>query len=554
MPHLQPRSHSAGAGLVLIAALVVGGVVSAVPEPNAGVRRAAASQQTAGTMAASRVPALPSRWIDVTHGVASGDVTAQSAVIWARASRGPAQMHVAYATDPAFAAPRFAETTPGAATVATDFTTTLRLDGLLPDTLYHYRVWFTDGSGQTGAPAGGHPAGSFRTAPPPGTRRPVSFTVGGDVGGQRYCRRPDAGYAIFARMEALAPSFFIANGDLIYADGACPAEGPTRGGADWTNIAGDFPSIADPAVDWTDQELVREVYDEHWRYNREDPHYQRFLQTTSMYAQWDDHEVIDNFGATWAFWNRDNRDRPGYRNLVRAGRDAFFAWNPIDRNPEEPNRIYRRFSWGADLDLFLLDGRSYRTRNDREGVPPGEEALLGAAQLRWLQQGLLISTATWKVVSSDVPLSIPTGSRAEVFGRDAFANGTGADSSARTGFERELTELLTFLDDTNVENVVFVVMDVHFAMTIRYETDPNGDGDLLVFHELVSGPNSAIALPPVDLDPTFNPTVLYREGELFNFQYVRLEPATDGTTHLVADVRGEDGLRRPGSLLDLAPR
>ena len=36
----------------------------------------------------------------LTHGIASGDVTDSSAVIWARAS-GPAQMHVEIATNPA---------------------------------------------------------------------------------------------------------------------------------------------------------------------------------------------------------------------------------------------------------------------------------------------------------------------------------------------------------------------------------------------------------------------------------------------------------------------
>ena len=37
----------------------------------------------------------------LTHGIASGDVTASSAVIWARAS-GKAQMHVEVAANPSF--------------------------------------------------------------------------------------------------------------------------------------------------------------------------------------------------------------------------------------------------------------------------------------------------------------------------------------------------------------------------------------------------------------------------------------------------------------------
>ena len=37
----------------------------------------------------------------------------------------------------------------------------------------------------------------------------------------------------------------------------------------------------------------------HWRYNRTDPAFQDFLRTTPMYVQWDDHEVINDFGAAW---------------------------------------------------------------------------------------------------------------------------------------------------------------------------------------------------------------------------------------------------------------
>ena len=87
-------------------------------------------------------------------------------------------------------------------------------------------------------------------------------------------------------MQALAPDFFIGNGDLIYADGDCPAVGP----AGWVNIPGDFPNITSPSVDWTDAAAVREVYLRHYRYNRADPFFQSFLRSTPLIAQWDDHE------------------------------------------------------------------------------------------------------------------------------------------------------------------------------------------------------------------------------------------------------------------------
>ena len=93
-----------------------------------------------GTRASSAPNALV-----LTHGVASGDVTASSAVVWARAS-GRAQMHVEVSADSDFAGVK--STRSAAATSAGDFTAQIVLRGLEPETRYWYRVWF--------AGAGGH--------------------------------------------------------------------------------------------------------------------------------------------------------------------------------------------------------------------------------------------------------------------------------------------------------------------------------------------------------------------------------------------------------------
>jgi alkaline phosphatase D len=99
-----------------------------------------------------------------------------------------------------------------------------------------------------------------------------------------------------------------------------------------------------------------------------------------------------------------------------------------------------------------------------------------------------------------------------------------------------------------------VATDVHFAQSIRYRIDPDGDGRPLLMHEFLSGPLSAIRLPVAELDPTLEPVALYNEGGLFNFGVVRIEPGPDGLMHLLADVRDESGAVRPGSHVDLAPQ
>ena len=473
-----------------------------------------------------------------THGLASGDVTATSAVLWTRTDTA-GEVRFEIDDDPGFDRPRRLT---AAIAAASDFTAQVKVEDLEPGTTYHVRVASVDGSKVE--------TGSFTTAPAATEIAPVSFIVGGDVGGQGYCRHTEDGYGIFRAMAELEPDFFIANGDMIYADNACPSVGP--GG--WPNVPGDFPAVDDPRVDWTDRDRVSEVIFAHWRYNRADRHQQDFLRRVPIYVQWDDHEVINDFGAAWDSYARQPA-RAGYPVLVGAGRDAFFAWNPIARHPEQPERIYRSFRWGRDVELFLLDARSYRGLNDVADRPHDPKPMLGGAQLDWLLSGLTRSDATWKIVSSDVPLSFLTGSEPDLYGRDAFADGdhpwerTGF--GARTGFEAELRVLLEGLDAADVRNVVFVVTDVHFAASLRYHLDLDGDGDLVLFHELLSGPlNAGPAPSPARLDPTFRPVTVYAEAGIFNFSYVRVERRGDVAV-LFADVRGADGEVRFGSRLEL---
>ena len=271
-----------------------------------------------------------------------------------------------------------------------------------------------------------------------------------------------------------------------------------------------------------------------------------------MYVQWDDHELVNDSGANWSYWRPG--PRRGYPSLVQVGRQAMFLYAPIEPHPEEPYRVYRSFRWGQDLELFLLDARSYRSRNDLADTPDAHKTLLGDAQLAWLKRGVAESAATWKVVSSNVPLSIPTGSRAAVFGRDGWANGTAPDFSSRTGFERELFDLLAHFDRAGVRNLVFVTTDVHFAAALAYAHDADGDGRPLRFHEFVSGPLSAFSAPAVGqdrLDPSLRPRLVYAEGELTNFGFIRVYEGADGVGRLGAEVRGEDGLLRPGSRVEL---
>ena len=286
-------------------------------------------------------------------------------------------------------------------------------------------------------------------------------------------------------MQSLSPDFFIFNGDQIYGDNTCSANGPSNV-TGWTNLEGNFPSVTDNKVNWSNQTQVQDIYNKHWEYNRADPHLQSLLRNTSMYSQADDHEVVNDYGGKWPYWTGATKNRTGFPNVVKAGIDAFFNFSPIDRNGTEPNRIYRSFHWGKDLDLFILDMHSYRSRDDVPDTLQNNKTLLGRDQLQWLEQSLLNSNATWKVISSDVPTTIPNCFNKQL-GCDNWAT-NGTSTTFEKTFTRERSDFLKFLDDHNIKNVVTVATDIHFPTNILVEDDPNHDGHKLIYYELVSGP------------------------------------------------------------------
>ncbi len=284
--------------------------------------------------AAERTPVAPR--------VASGDITVDRAIIWGQTDE-VAEMEVEYAVDSEFINARRVK---GAiVNESSDFAGHIELQDLAPATQYFYRVSFrADNELQTDVRMT-NTTGTFRTAPLPASPATVRFVFSGDLGGQGYCRHAVNGYRIFSAMLERPPDFFVENGDFIYADGTCPAQGP----AGWSNVPGTFAGISDGAVDWTDRTRVSAIYRDHWRYQLEDEHLSKFLRHVPLYPQWDDHEVINDAGWGWDYWNSDTQTRAGFENLVEAGRETFFQHLPIRRNSADRQQIYRLHQWGKTL-------------------------------------------------------------------------------------------------------------------------------------------------------------------------------------------------------------
>ena len=213
---------------------------------------------------------------------------------------------------------------------------------------------------------------------------------------------------------------------------------------------------------------------------------------------WDDHEVVNDFGPL-----NDTRSTPPYTpgvHLLPIGLEAFLDYTPIAVAPNTPKRLYRSLRWGKHLELFVLDTRQYRDANAAFDSPDRPKTMLGREQLTWLKESLAASDATWKVIVSSVPMSIPTGFPA-ANGRDGWAN-----FDQTTGFEQELLDILRFMERTGSANTVWITTDVHFAEAFRYRPFPSNPG--FVVHELATGPLNAGIFPNRDVDSTLRPEVL----------------------------------------------
>jgi alkaline phosphatase D len=358
------------------------------------------------------------------------------------------------------------------------------LEGLVPATRYRYHVFV----GRTGEAKNHLEAklaakGEFTTLPDATTSASVTFAWSGDLGGQQRCRQGTGGYPIFDVMRRQNLDFFLFLGDTIYSDNACPSP-PNEPGTDF---------VASTLAEYR----VRH------RYQRGAESLRRFLETVPVYVIWDDHEVRNNFAGPF-----DER--------MPMGRQALREYWPIASQTDDPNRLYRSVRYGAHLELFILDTRQYRSRNADQDGPT--KTMLGPAQLKWLLDGLGASTATWKVVATSVPLSIPKGGGASVPGNDGWAGGPDG-----TGFERERQVIVDTILGQKMKNVVFITGDMHYVQANAY--DPNRDG-IIDFHEFLAGPLSAGPGRLTPADESLHPTRLINDGGYYNFGLIHVTRST----------------------------
>jgi alkaline phosphatase D len=413
-------------------------------------------------------------------GIQSGDVDAGSAVVWSRADR-PARMRVEYSTVESFA------TLLGAASRDAlpehDFTAKLLLDNLPAGQRIFYRVRFEDMA--TGLP-GETRVGQFRT--PSRERENVCFVWSGDTAGQGWgIDESRGGYRSYRTMLQNRPDFFIHSGDHIYADCTIPATRQLPNGAIWRNVVTEEKSAV--------AQTLRQ-FRGNYQYNWLDANLRAFHAEVPMLAQWDDHEVTDDWSP--ATVDGSGVDSAGNSLLVARARRAFFDYMPIREAPARAGRVYRRIGYGPLLDVFMIDMRSYRDCTwNKDG---GDSFILGATQLAWLKRELAASNAVWKVIAADLPIGIVSA--------DAVALGDGPPERR----EHEIADLLSFLKHAGVRNIVWLTADMHYTSAHHYDPNRAAFSDFEPFWEFVSGPLHAGTWSTGQLDNTFGPQAMYQKG------------------------------------------
>lgn len=420
----------------------------------------------------------------VPGGVMAGDITANSAVLWSRSGQA-STMLVEYATNESFTRSRYMR---GPTVLEdTDYAGKFVLTGLPADQKIFYRIQFESAANTrvVSEPI----TGSFRT--PPSTKRDVMFAWSGDTAGQGYGIDPArGGMRTYEAIRKLQPDFFVHSGDTIYADNPLVEEVKLDDGTIWKNVLTEAKHKV--------AETLSEFRGNHF-YNLLDENVRRFNAEVPVYYQWDDHEVTNNWYPGELLMDDERYKVKSVSLLSARGRRAFFDCLPVRPHPTE--QIFRNVPYGPLLELFFLDLRSYRGANspNRQKDPSNLTAYLGKAQMEELKRALAASTATWKVICSDMPLGLTLRD-----GDKNFENSCNGDGPP-LGRELEIAELLKFIKDKKLHNLIWITADVHHCSSIHYDPDRAVFKEFAPFWEFISGPLHAGTFSPAPLDPTFGP-------------------------------------------------
>jgi alkaline phosphatase D len=447
-------SHRLGRRSFLIGALATGAAVAAP------VNYAAIARQR-------RTPLAKQGTFDL--GVASGFPRPRGIELWTRLGeiKRTSKLKVVVATDRKFR--NVVEEKLVTAREERDFTARTFIKALKPDKHYFYRFVTQDSKS---------PVGRFKTAPPLDSRKPIRIAF-------YSCQHYEAGF--YNAQRAIANEkdldLVLCLGDYIYEYGG---GGGVRRDTSGNNHDGDTQLLSE--------------YWQKYRLYKSDRDLQAMHAAHPFLSVWDDHEVEDNYADGQPSSHQQDPSQTQLKNYPRRvpfaqreanGHQAFFNYMPRARFKGDRDRIFEEYRLGKLVDVLMTDERQYRDRqpcNDAQltACPDGDSprTMLGARQLDWFLQNLRLSPTTWKLWGTEMMVMATR-----------IAPGVPAQVDAWDGYGYERKQILDFILDNNVQNVVAITGDIHtFFAGTAYTTGDQATGRA-AFPEFVGGSATSTGLP-----------------------------------------------------------
>lgn len=189
-----------------------------------------------------------------------------------------------------------------------------------------------------------------------------------------------------------------------------------------------------------------------------DPDLRLARQMHPWIVTWDNHDTDYNGGATQA----------------AESREAFLEYVPMRLiTPTDTKKIYRKFSYGSLVDIFMVDILLYR---NIDNLPSGDPSILGTTQYNWLTTELQNSTAKWKLIGNQKMMCGWSVANIPTFFPATIGNGSVLDTKSWDGFDAARDRLLDFIENNNIDNVMVLSGDAHVSMASDLHQAPTGSG------------------------------------------------------------------------------
>ncbi len=228
--------------------------------------------------------------------------------------------------------------------------------------------------------------------------------------------------------DGMKTDFMLMVGDQIYAD----------------DLRGLFP-------DRTPEDFFKRYRDVFGQ-----QHVRAMMSSLPTYMILDDHEIRDN-------WTSD--DRAANPHLYAAALHAYQSYQMVhgpaftpkgQRNRSEvPNKLWFDFESGSSA-FFVLDTRTERTRLS---VPP---EMISRAQMDSLK--IWLNAARNRKKPKFVVSSVPM-----------LPDGHQLNEDKWQGFDQQRRELLDFIRDRNIRQVVFLSGDIHCSLSAQLKCSKDDD-------------------------------------------------------------------------------